>query len=92
MRPASFVAWRCASLKYAGTVMTALRDRSPEKALGVALELAQNESRNFRRSERLVAELDAQNFARLQVFGQAEWEEFQFFLNVVNPASHEAFD
>jgi hypothetical protein len=23
MRPASFVAWRCASLKYAGTVMTA---------------------------------------------------------------------
>ena len=27
--PASLVAWRCASLKYAGTVMTALVTRSP---------------------------------------------------------------
>ena len=29
IRPASFVAWRCASLKYAGTVITALVTRSP---------------------------------------------------------------
>jgi hypothetical protein len=28
----------------------------------------------------------------LQIFGEAEREEFQFGLNVVNPASHEAFD
>ena len=27
-----------------------------------------------------------------QIVGQAEWEEFQFLLNVVNAASHEAFD
>jgi hypothetical protein len=29
MRPASFVAWRWSSLKYAGTVMTALSTVSP---------------------------------------------------------------
>ncbi len=30
MRPASLVAWRCASLKYAGTVMTALGTSAPK--------------------------------------------------------------
>ena len=39
-----------------------------------------------------VAQLDAEHFAGLQVFGEAEGEELQFFLNVFNPASHEAFD
>ena len=32
MREASLVAWRCASLKYAGTVMTALCTGSPKWA------------------------------------------------------------
>ena len=32
MRPASLVAWRCASLKYAGTVMTAFVTGSPKYA------------------------------------------------------------
>ena len=32
MRPASFVAWRCESLKYAGTVMTASVIFSPRNA------------------------------------------------------------
>ena len=32
MRPASFVAWRCESLKYAGTVMTACVIFSPRYA------------------------------------------------------------
>ena len=68
------------------------RDRSAEKALGVALELAQDERGNFRRSEGLVAELDAQHFAGLQVFGKAEREKLQLFLNVFHAASHQALD
>ena len=44
MRPASLVAWRCASLKYAGTVMTALRDRRRQRGFGVLLQLAQDDA------------------------------------------------
>ena len=72
--------------------MTAFVTGRAEEALGVALELAQNERGNFRRSESLVAQLDAQDFAGLQVFGEAEGEELQLFLNVFDAASHEAFD
>ena len=68
------------------------RNRAAEKAFGAALELAENERGNFRRRESLVAELDAQDFAGLQVFGEAEREELQFFLDVFHAASHEAFD
>ena len=39
MRPASFVAWRCASLKYAGTVTTASVTGSPSLASASALSL-----------------------------------------------------
>src|SRR5438309_1253167 len=35
MRPASFVAWRWLSLKYAGTVMTAFATGSPKCAMSV---------------------------------------------------------
>ncbi|MNT81257.1 hypothetical protein D3C72_2208290 [compost metagenome] len=35
MRPASLVAWRCASLKYAGTVITASVTASPRKSSAV---------------------------------------------------------
>ncbi len=49
-------------------------------------------ARNFRRSESFLAELDAKNFAGLQVVGEAEGEELQFFLNVFDAASHQAFD
>ena len=66
--------------------------RGTEEALGIALELAENERGNFRRGEGLLAEFDAQNFAGLQIFGEAEREELQFVLNVFNSASHEAFD
>ncbi len=72
--------------------MTAFVTGLAEKAFGVALELAKNQRGNFWRSESLVAELDAQHFAGLHVFGQAEGEEFQFFLNVFDAASHQAFD
>ena len=63
-----------------------------EEAFGVAFELAENESRNFRRRECLFAKSDAQDFTGLQVLGQTEGEELQLFMNVVNPASHEALD
>jgi hypothetical protein len=46
MRPASLVACRWASLKYAGTVMTALRDRLAEVRFGVPLELPQDARRS----------------------------------------------
>ena len=72
--------------------MTAFVTGRAEKALGVALELAKDERGNFRRRESLVAELDAQHFSGLQVVGEAEGEEFQFFLNVFDAASHQAFD
>ena len=91
MRPASLVACRCASLKYAGTVMTALRYRRAEVALGIALELAQDEGRDFRRRVGLVAELDAQHFARREIVGEAEREELELVLNVFDAAAHEAF-
>ena len=39
MRPASFVAWRCESLKYAGTVMTASVIFSPRNASASSLSL-----------------------------------------------------
>ncbi len=69
-----------------------LGDLSSEEALGVALELAENESRDFRRRKGPLAKSDTQDFAGLQVFGEAEGEELLFFLDVVNPASHQAFD
>ena len=41
------------------------RNRRAEITLGIALELAQDERGDFRRREGLVAQLDAQDFARL---------------------------
>ena len=40
----------------------------------------------------LVTQFDADDFAGLQVFREAEGEELQFCLNVLNAASHQAFD
>ena len=68
------------------------RDGRSEEAFGIAFELTQNQGRNLRRSKCLIAELDAQNFARVQILGKAEREKFQLFLNVVDPSSHQAFD
>ena len=61
------------------------RDWLAEVAFGVALELAKNQRGNFRRREGLVAQRDAEHFAGLQVVGEAEGEELQFFLNVFEP-------
>ncbi len=68
------------------------RDRRSEKTLGVTLELAKDKSRDFRRRIGFFTNPDAEHFSRLQVFGKTKGEELQFFLNVVNPASHQAFD
>jgi len=69
----------------------------PEEAFGVALELAQNQSRDFRWSKSLLAQLlfaksDAQHFTGLQVLRQTEREELQFLLNILNSASHQALN
>ncbi len=53
-----------------------LRDRASEKAFGTALELAKNQSGNFRRGERLVAQRDAEDFSGLHIVGETEGEEF----------------
>src|ERR1700692_3799549 len=50
-----------------------LRDLRPEKTFGIALQLAQDQRRNLRRIVAALANLDAQYFARLKVFRQAEW-------------------
>ena len=44
MRPASLVAWRCASLKYAGTVITASLTGSPRKSCAVSRIFASTEA------------------------------------------------
>jgi hypothetical protein len=54
--PASLVAWRSASLKYAGTVMTASVTVLAEVALGVALELLQDERADLLRGEVLAVD------------------------------------
>ena len=69
-----------------------LRHRRTEESLGVALELAQDERGNLRRSESLVAQPDAQHFAGCKIVRQAEGEQLQFFLDVFNAASHQALD
>ena len=66
--------------------------RRSEVTLGVALELAQDERRNFRRRVGLVAQLDAQHFAGSEVVGEAEREELELVLNVFDAAAHEALD
>ena len=57
--PASLVAWRWSSLKYAGTVMTAAVDRVAEVGLGVGLQLLQDHRADLGRRVLLAARLDA---------------------------------
>ena len=55
--PASLVAWRWASLKYAGTVTTASIDGLTEVGLRVALELLQDERADLLRRKALAVDL-----------------------------------
>ena len=57
--PASLVAWRWSSLKYAGTVITAESTRFAEVGLGVGLELLQDHRGDLRRRVLLAAGLHA---------------------------------
>ncbi len=57
-------------------------------ALGVVLELAEDEGRDFRRGKGLPAELDAEDLARRQIAGQAEGKEFEFLLHVLDATAH----
>ena len=56
--PASLVAWRCASSKYAGTVMTAWLTGLAEVALGVALQLHQDAGADLLGVVRLAVDVD----------------------------------
>ena len=62
--PASFVAWRWASLKYAGTVMTASVTFSPRYLRGVVGQLAQDQRRDLLRRVLLAADLEAHRVVR----------------------------
>ena len=59
IRPASFVAWRWPSLKYAGTVMTAFCTVFAEVLLGDQLHLLQDVRADLGDAEHLVAQHDA---------------------------------
>ena len=58
MRPASLVAWRCESLKYAGNRDDGLGDFLAEVVLGGLLHLAQDLRGDLRRRDLLAAHLD----------------------------------
>ena len=63
-------------------------DRFSKMRLGVLFELAQNEGRDLRRREGLLAQLDADY--RFAVRGDAERKQFQLVLNVGDAAPHQA--
>ena len=67
-----------------------LGDGRAEVALGVALELAEDEGGDLRRRVFALADVKAEDFAGLDVFGEMEGEELQLFLNVFKAAAHEA--
>jgi len=69
-----------------------LSDRRVKEALSISLELAQDESGNFRRGKGLVPKLDADDFPSFQIVRKMEREQLQFLLNVFNPAPHQPFD
>ena len=52
--------------------------------------MAQDESGDFRGSIGTGAQLDAQDFAGLQVFGQAKRKQLEFVLNIFDAAPHQA--
>ena len=56
--PASLVAWRWASLKYAGTVMTASVDLLAQVVLGRLLQVLQDHRGDLRRRVLLAADVD----------------------------------
>ena len=88
MRPASLVAWRWASLKYAGTVITAFVDRRAEVVFGILLQLAQDHRGNLGRRVGAVAQLEPNH--RFAACGDAKGKELQFVLDVGEPAAHQA--
>ena len=88
MRPASFVAWRWASLKYAGTVITARSTVSSKKFFGPGFQFAQDECGNFGRREDFFAEPHANHVCAGRF--DAERENLQLVFDVVGGAAHQA--
>ena len=71
-------------------MITALDTRSPSAASALLLELAQDEGGDLGRRESALAELDADD--RFAAFRDAEREELQFVLHVVDAAAHQPLD
>ena len=69
-----------------------LRNRAPKEALGIALELAQNVCRNFRRRKTQLAQLDARDFSRFDVAGKTEGEKLQLRPDLFEVAAHQTLD
>ena len=68
-------------------------DRPPKEALGVALELAQDEARKFPEGCKSCSPSLMRNTSPgMQIVRQAEGKQLQLFLNVLNAAPHQAFD
>src|SRR6059036_1070126 len=81
--PASFVAWRCASLKYAGTVMTALLTDWPRYSSAACFSFC-----------RIIAEISGGADARVAI-GRADdavRHHLHFLGDLVVLAAHESLD
>ena len=94
MLPASFVAWRCESLKYAGHGDDGLRDFFAEARFGVGFQLGQNHRGNFRRRIVLRLAVHFHFHGGVAVGGLHDLvrHAFDFLLHLVEFAAHEALD
>ncbi len=68
-----------------------LRYRAAEKTLGVALQLAKDEGRNFGRRIGALADPDAENFAGLQIVGETKRKQLQLVPDIFKAAPHQPF-
>ena len=92
MRPASLVACRWASLKYAGTVMTAWVTGAPKYRSALRLSWRRMCAEISGGVNSRVAQANPQHLAGLNFFDQAEGKELQFLGNIFDAAAHEALD
>ena len=90
MRPASLVAWRCASLKYAGTVTTASVTRLAELGLGVGLQLLEDHRGDLRRRVLLAVGLHAG--VAVRAGDDAVGDDRHLLRHLGRLAAHEALD
>ena len=69
-----------------------LRHRRAEEPLRIALELAQNVRRNFRRRKSQFAKLNARHLAGLHIVSKTKRKQLQLALHFFESAAHQALD